>query len=267
MDSKRILYVAQELHPYMPDSPMAKQALAFPKRMNELGNEVRVFMPRYGNINERRHQLHEVIRLSGMNVVINDVDQPLIIKVASIPQARLQVYFIDNEDYFKRKGDISDASGTLYPDNDERALFFSKSVIETIKKLGWKPDVVHVMGWMCSPLPLYIKQFNTTDPYFADAKVVLSLYDNDTFTGRLGDQLPLGMQFDGAKAMESFTEPTFENLQCGAVLHSDAVLTMCDAPFSEAMNTAKKHNIPVTDGRPFASDPAGLKAFYESLFA
>jgi starch synthase len=267
MEPKRILYVAQSMHPYLSETILAEHALAFPKRMNELGNEVRVFMPRYGNINERRHQLHEVIRLSGMNVVINDMDQPLIIKVASIPQARLQVYFIDNDEYFKRKGDIVDAAGTLYEDSDERALFFSKSVIETIKKLGWKPDVVHVMGWMCSPMPLYIRQFNATDAHFADVKVVVSLYDTDAFSGQLGPKLPSGMHYDGAQAMEAFEQPTYENLQSGAVRFADAILTMTDSPSEHAVKTAQEFGIPVSDGRPFAADPSGLKAFYESLFA
>lgn len=261
------MYVAQSMHPYLSETILAEHALAFPKRMNELGNEVRVFMPRYGNINERRHQLHEVIRLSGMNVVINDMDQPLIIKVASIPQARLQVYFIDNDEYFKRKGDIVDAAGTLYEDSDERALFFSKSVIETIKKLGWKPDVVHVMGWMCSPMPLYIRQFNATDAHFADVKVVVSLYDTDAFSGQLGPKLPSGMHYDGAQAMEAFEQPTYENLQSGAVRFADAILTMTDSPSEHAVKTAQEFGIPVSDGRPFAADPSGLKAFYESLFA
>jgi starch synthase len=267
MEPKRILYVAQSMHPYLSETILAEHALAFPKRMNELGNEVRVFMPRYGNINERRHQLHEVIRLSGMNVVINDMDQPLIIKVASIPQARLQVYFIDNDEYFKRKGDVVDAAGTLYEDSDERALFFSKSVIETIKKLGWKPDVVHVMGWMCSPMPLYIRQFNATDAHFADVKVVVSLYDTDAFSGQLGPKLPSGMHYDGAQAMEAFEQPTYENLQSGAVRFADAILTMTDSPSEHAVKTAQEFGIPVSDGRPFAADPSGLKAFYESLFA
>jgi starch synthase len=267
MEPKRILYVAQSMHPYLSETILADHALAFPKRMNELGNEVRVFMPRYGNINERRHQLHEVIRLSGMNVVINDMDQPLIIKVASIPQARLQVYFIDNDEYFKRKGDVVDAAGTLYEDSDERALFFSKSVIETIKKLGWKPDVVHVMGWMCSPMPLYIRQFNATDAHFADVKVVVSLYDTDAFSGQLGPKLPSGMHYDGAQAMEAFEQPTYENLQSGAVRFADAILTMTDSPSEHAVKTAQEFGIPVSDGRPFAADPSGLKAFYESLFA
>ena len=267
MEPKRILYVAQSMHPYLSETILAEHALAFPKRMNELGNEVRVFMPRYGNINERRHQLHEVIRLSGMNVVINDMDQPLIIKVASIPQARLQVYFIDNDEYFKRKGDLVDAAGTLYEDSDERALFFSKSVIETIKKLGWKPDVVHVMGWMCSPMPLYIKQFNATDAHFADVKVVVSLYDTDAFAGQLGSKLPAGMHYDGAQSMDAFEQPTYENLQCGAVRYADAVLTMTDSPSEHAVKVAQELGVPVSDGRPFAADPSGLKAFYESLFA
>ena len=131
-----------------------------PKMINDQGGQIRIFMPRYGNINERRHQLHEVIRLSGMNLVVNDLDMPLIIKVASIPKERIQVYFIDNDEYFKRKATFSDEDGVLYPDNDERAIFFAKGVVETVKKLNWVPDIIHVHGWMASMLPVYMKHFD-----------------------------------------------------------------------------------------------------------
>jgi len=127
--------------------------------------------------------------------------------------------------------------------------------------------VVHVMGWMCSPMPLYIKQFNATDAHFADVKVVVSLYDTDAFAGQLGSKLPAGMHYDGAQSMEAFEQPTYENLQCGAVRYADAVLTMTDSPSEHAVKVAQELGVPVSDGRPFAADPSGLKAFYESLFA
>jgi len=164
MTKRRILYISHEIKPYFLESVIAQAALDFPKKMNAKGHEIRVFMPRFGSINERRHQLHEVIRLSGINVVIDDMDMPLIIKVASVPGAKIQVYFIDNEDYFKRKGTWVDKEGKAYPDNGERSLFFAKSVFETIKKLGWKPDVMHMMGWMVLPFLPTRNSSTTTTP-------------------------------------------------------------------------------------------------------
>ncbi len=266
MAKRRILYISHEIKPYFPDSTLSKASLAFPKKMNEQGNEIRVFMPRFGAINERRHQLHEVIRLSGINVVINDLDQPLIIKVASVPGARIQVYFIDNEDYFKRKGTWVDKDNAFYADNGERSLFFSKSVIETIKKLGWQPDVVHFMGWMSTPMPSYIRQFNGDDPHFKDTKLVYSLF-GDGFEGSLDDGLPRGMEFDGVASMEAFKNPTADNLFAGAVAHVDAVLQMTpDVPVSQ-VEAAKAAGVPVHDGSAYLTDPGSLGAFYESLFA
>ncbi len=195
MDSKRILYVSQEIHPYLPENEISKPSLQLPRKMNEKGHQVRVFMPRYGLINERRHQLHEVIRLSGINIIVNDMDQPLIIKVASVPQARMQVYFIDNEEYFKRKATFFDEDGNFFSDNDQRAIFFCRGVIETVKKLGWSPDIIHCHGWMASFLPLYLKKFHYDDPLFADSKLVLSVYEpGDTM---MPDTLTENLKFDG----------------------------------------------------------------------
>src|SRR5690606_3196807 len=196
MDGKRILYVTTEMIPYFPESPMALQSLRIPKAMSDKGADVRIFMPRVGVINERRHQLHEVIRLSGMNLIINDMDQPLIIKVASVPSERLQVYFIDNEEYFKRKSVYSDKDGKMFDDNDERAIFFAKGVLETVKKLNWKPDVVHVMGWMSSMVPAYVKKYYAEDSFFNEAKVVVSLFDNP-FEGELNSEISNKLAFDG----------------------------------------------------------------------
>jgi starch synthase len=153
MEDKRILYVSSEVVPYLAENEVSLMSYDVPKMINDQGGQIRIFMPRYGNINERRHQLHEVIRLSGMNLVVNDLDMPLIIKVASIPKERIQVYFIDNDEYFKRNATFTDEDGVLYPDNDERAIFFAKGVVETVKKLNWVPDIIHVHGWMASLLP------------------------------------------------------------------------------------------------------------------
>ena len=155
MKDKRVLIISSEVVPYLPQTDQAIKSFQIPKTVNENGGQTRIFMPRYGLINERRHQLHEVIRLSGMNLVINDIDVPLIIKVASIPKERMQVYFIDNEDYFKGRQLEKDEKGKLYKDNDERAIFFAKGVIETVKKLNWAPDIIHVQGWIAMLMPLY----------------------------------------------------------------------------------------------------------------
>ena len=180
MKDKRILFVSSELTPYLPETEVSRMAFEVPKAMHQKGAQIRMFMPRFGIINERRHQLHEVIRLSGMNLIINDMDMPLIIKVASIPKERMQVYFIDNEEYFKRKSVYTDDKGKLFEDNDERAIFFAKGVVETVKKLKWAPDIIHVHGWMASLLPLYLKEYYKNDPLFADSKIVTSAFDYDT---------------------------------------------------------------------------------------
>lgn len=194
-------------------------------------------MPRYGKINERRHQLHEVIRLSGMNLIINDTDHPLIIKVASIPSARLQVYFIDNEEYFKRKAVLTDEDGNLFEDNDERSIFFVRGVLETVKKLGWVPDIIHCHGWMSALMPAYIKEFYKDDPHFADSKVVYSMYDN-AFDGSLCPDLHKKLAFDGLseKVTSMVADPTYNNLTKLAVEYADGVILGSDEINSEIRN-------------------------------
>ena len=176
--AKKVLFVCSEIYPYLPESDMANIGRFLPQGTQERKKEIRAFMPRYGCINERKNQLHEVIRLSGMNLIISDVDRPLIIKVASIASARTQVYFIDNEDYFKRKQLERDDDGKFFEDNDERAIFFARGVLETVKKLRWAPDIIHCHGWISHLLPVYLKKAYRDDPIFTNSKVVLSFYDN-----------------------------------------------------------------------------------------
>ena len=164
MQNKKVLIISSEVTPYLPQTDQAVNSFQIPKTINDAGGQIRIFMPRYGMINERRHQLHEVIRLSGMNMVINDMDMPLIIKVASIPKERMQVYFIDNEEYFKRKAMLKDENGNLFSDNDERMIFFTKGVVETVKKLNWSPDIIHLHGWFTSLFPLYEGHFGIHRP-------------------------------------------------------------------------------------------------------
>ena len=174
----KVLFVNSEIFPYLPETPIANIGRYLPQGIQERKKEIRSFMPRYGCINERKNQLHEVIRLSGMNIIINDVDRPLVIKVASISSARIQVYFIDNEDYFKRKQIDRDEDGTFFSDNGERAVFFARGVLETVKKLRWAPDIIHCQGWITQILPLYLKKIYKDDPIFSSSKIVLSLYDD-----------------------------------------------------------------------------------------
>ncbi len=229
MEKKRILYISQEIVPYLPESAISETSRFLPQKMNDKGQEVRIFMPRFGCINERRHQLHEVIRLSGMNLIINDMDQPLIIKVASVPQARMQVYFIDNEEYFKRKTTLTDKEGRLHPDNDERSIFFGRGVLETVKKLGWAPDIIHCHGWMSSLVPLYLRSIYADDPIFENAKVVYSAY-NDSFEGSLSSDLKAKLTFDGIdkKMIDNLEDPSHDQLMMSAIEHSDAVIAASD---------------------------------------
>jgi starch synthase len=225
MEKKRILFVSQEITPFLPKTEISTTARKLPQGVQESGKEIRVFMPRFGVINERRHQLHEVIRLSGMNLIIDDMDHPLIIKVASIPTARMQVYFIDNEEYFKRKAVFSDDKDKEFEDNDERSMFFCRGVLETVKKLGWKPDVIHCHGWMTSLMPMYIKDIYNNDPHFADTKVVYSLYNNEfnkNWDGKFSEKL----KFEGFKddIVNSIKGGDFTSLNKAAMQYSDGIV-------------------------------------------
>jgi starch synthase len=231
MKKTRVLYVSQEITPFLPKNELSEVSRNLPQGIHEKGKEIRVFMPKYGSINERRHQLHEVIRLSGMNLVVNDTDHPLIIKVASIPTARMQVYFIDNEDYFQRKAVLSDKKGKFFKDNDERSIFFCRGVLETVKKLGWAPDVIHCHGWFTSFLPLYLKKFYNEDPHFADSKVVFSAYSRD-FEGSLDPKVAEKLKYDGFsdEDLEELKngEVDFETLTKFAFKYSDGIIEASD---------------------------------------
>ncbi len=246
MTGKKILFVSSELVPYLPENEVSLMSYEAPRMVNSNGGQIRIFMPRYGNINERRHQLHEVIRLSGMNLVINDMDMPLIIKVASIPRERIQVYFIDNEEYFKRKATFTDENGDLFPDNDERAIFFAKGVVETVKKLNWTPDIIHVHGWMASLLPVYLKRYYEDEPLFADSKIVTSVYGR-TFEGELNDKLYDKIAFDGIdeKAISLLKKPTYNNLLKVAVDFSDAIILAAEGIPDELMEHINSLDKPV----------------------
>ncbi len=225
MEKKRVLFVSQEITPYLPETEMSMKSRFLPQGVQERGREIRTFMPRYGSVNERRNQLHEVIRLSGMNLVINDADHPLIIKVASIQAARMQVYFIDNEDYFHRKELLLDKKGVEFEDNDERAVFFARGVLETVIKLRWAPDLIHCHGWLTSLIPLYIKKAYNDDPLFANSKVVYSLY-NEEFKNPLSDNTVENLLLDGITPddVKTLNEPSYENMSKLGIEYADAVI-------------------------------------------
>jgi len=263
MDGNRILYVTTEMIPYFPESPMSLQSLRIPKAMNDKGADVRIFMPRFGVINERRHQLHEVIRLSGMNLIINDMDQPLIIKVASVPGEKIQVYFIDNEEYFKRKSVYTDDRGELFNDNDERAIFFAKGVLETVKKLNWKPDVVHILGWMSGLVPAYLKEYYAEDSFFNEAKVVVSLYDNP-FDGQLNLEIGNKLAFDGinGEVAKFLKTPDYEAIVKSALRYADAAVKG-EEFLPESINKyLESKNIPVMEYCPVDGICEAYKVFY-----
>ncbi len=246
MKDKRVLYVSSEVIPYLPETEISSMSFEVPRMVNSNKGQIRIFMPRYGNINERRHQLHEVIRLSGMNLVINDMDMPLIIKVASIPKERMQVYFIDNEDYFKRKATYEDENGTFFSDNDERAIFFAKGVIETVKKLNWSPDIIHVHGWLASFLPLYLRKYYDKEPLFENSKIVTSLY-NHGFDNTLDKSVTEKLMFDGIEAdcIQELKEPHYVNFMKVAIKNSDAVIIGSDEIPESLEKYLNENEIPV----------------------
>lgn len=225
MSKKKVLIVTQEMQPYTALTEVSKIARSLPQYVQENGMEIRVLMPRFGNINERRHRLHEVVRLSGMNIIVDDDDFPLIIKVASLPEARMQVYFLDNEDFFKRKFIFKDADDNPFDDNPDRMVFFCKGVIETVKKFGWAPDIVHCHGWMTSLIPLYLKTAYKNEPLFQNAKVIYSIY-SDVLSDNFTDQ------FISKASINNLTEEdlnAYKNgegvtLHQGAITYSDAII-------------------------------------------
>jgi len=236
MSKLRILYVASEINPFLQTSAVADFVRKLPQAMQERGMEIRILVPRFGLINERKNRLHEVVRLSGINIAVGDEEKPLVIKVASIPNAKLQVYFIDNEDYFHRKSVFFDKNDNFYKDNDERAIFFCKGVLETVKKLGWAPDIVHCNDWMTSLIPLYLKTTYKNDPLFQDTKSVFTIYNN-SFAHQFDEDL-----LDKVKMMD-ISDSMLENLKTAdfagfiktGAQYADAVIKAEDE-VSESLN-------------------------------
>ena len=246
MEKVKVLYVSYDITPFMQESQIGLISRHLPQGVQERGREIRTFMPRFGNINERRNHLHEVIRLSGMNLIINDNDHPLIIKVASIQLARMQVYFIDNEDYFDRKFVFRDKSGKFFKDNDERAIFFSRGVLETVKKLGWPPDIIHCHGWMSSMVPLYVKTAYRDNPIFSDAKIIFSFYD-DGFEEILNKDIATKIKLPGItlRHLKHYKKPSYVNLMKAAIDFSDALIMGSEQVHPEVYQYMLKSDKPI----------------------
>ena len=266
MSKKRILYVSQHLVPFLPETPMSSISRHLPQGASDKDREIRVFMPRFGKINERRHQLHEVIRLSGMNLNIDDVDHPLIIKVASIPTARMQVYFIDNDDLFKRKAILYDSNDELFSDSDVRAIFFVRGVLETVRKLGWAPDIIHCHGWMANLLPLYLKNNYKDDPYFANSKIVCSIYD-EGFDGKLDQRMAEKIVLDGIPSdqAETINHPTFNNMNAIAIENADAIIAASEDLDEETLDQINASDVPVLKFPGNEGYLAEINSFYDEV--
>ena len=264
--AKKILFINQEIAPYVPDSELSLVGRDLPGSIQEKGFEIRTFMPKWGNINERRGQLHEVIRLSGMNLIIDETDHPLIIKVATIQSVKVQVYFIDNDDYFSRRQMDKDETGADYADNGERAIFFARGVLETVKKLRWVPDIIHCQGWMSAVVPFYIKTAYHDEPSFTNTKVVTSLYAN-SMTSQLDPNFKRCLEF--RDATEELLKPykahfDFEELGKLAIDYSDGVVAAVKDVNKDLLGYAGEKNIPVLN---YSEDNIGenMKAFYNTI--
>lgn len=267
--AKKILFINQEISPFVPDTEMSLMGRVLPQAMMERGHEIRTFMPKWGTINERRGQLHEVIRLSGMNLIINDTDHPLIIKVASVAGSRLQVYFIDNDDYFGNRRMGADEKGVDYADNGERAVFFARGVMETVKKLRWVPDIIHCQGWMSAVVPLYAKTAYKDEPSFKNVKVVTSLFPK-SLKKDLGKNFKQQLEFRNVKmSMLKAYKDKFDWTELGklAIDYSDALIKAHPKVNEKLLDYANETGLPMLDY--VADDPnigVRYEEFYDSMF-
>ena len=268
-EPKRILFLSQEIYPYLAEeTPIRMLNRRLPEMFQQKGFETRTFMPKFGDINERRNQLHEVIRLSGMNLIIDDTDHPLLIKVASIQSARIQVYFTDNDDLFHRRKGIADENGVEYPDNDKRCIFFARGVLETVKKQHWTPNIIHCSGWMTALAPLFLKRTYSDEPFFANAKVVLVIDDQEyrtPFSTKFAEKLCAhdGITANDVRSLAGFPVG-YEELMRLAIDYSDAIV------FASANVNQRVQNYAITKNKPILEytdleDTARYLEFYNSL--
>ncbi len=266
-EPNRILFLAQEIYPFLAEeTPIRLLNRQLPEYFQGHGYETRTFMPKFGEINERRNQLHEVIRLSGMNLIIDDADHPLLIKVTSIQSARIQIYFIDNDDYFGRRKGVVDENGKEYADNDERCIFFARGAIETVKKLRWTPNIIYCSGWISALAPLYLKKAYADTPFFSHTKIVLSLDDKEyqtAFNSRFTDKLLIeGITANDVRSIAGFSVG-YEELMRLAIDNSDAIVLSTPEVNPRLLNYAQ------TSGKPImpynGENSADLWNFCETL--
>ena len=266
MAKKKILFINQEISPYVPDNSLSLMGKYLPQAIQECSHEIRTFMPKWGTINQRRGQLHEVIRLSGMNLIINDTDHPLIIKVATIQSAKIQVYFIDNDDYFGKRLMEKDEQGEDYTDNGERAIFFARGVLETVKKLRWVPDIIHCQGWMSAIVPMYVKTAYHDEPSFAEAKVVTSLF-SQKLDKDLGEDFKKCLEFRDAneKVLNKYKN-NFDLQELGkmAIDYSDGIVLAEEIVNDELLAYAKEKNVPILNYSEQVA--AECEGFYDQLY-
>ena len=268
MKASKVLFITQEITPYVAETEVSTFGRKVPQAIQETGREIRTFMPKWGNVNERRNQLHEVIRLSGMNLIIDDTDHPLIIKVASIPSARMQVYFIDNDDYFQHRLLAKDENDEEYDDNDERAVFYARGVLETVKKLRWYPGIIHCQGWASAIVPLYVKKAYNEDPSFRDAKVVFSLFDDKLEKPLQADIInKLILKGIDRSEVESIlpADANYDDLMKLAISYSDGVIQSSPNVNPELLEYARSKNIPVLEYHPFETFAEACNKFYSEI--
>ena len=269
MANNKILYICQQIMPYLPENEESCLCRQLSQAMQERSNEIRTFMPRYGCVNERRNQLHEVIRLSGMNLIINDDDHQLIIKVSSIPSARIQIYFIDNDDFFSRKAVLTNEEGKEFEDNDSRMMFFARGVLETVKKLQWKPSVVHCHGWFSAITPIYLRNMFKDDPLLCDAKIVVSLYE-DKFSTPLSAELGEKLVNEGAESddVAKMKDTSYENFMRFVIDNVDGVVAGSEKADKAVLDYARESGKKVLDYH--SPEEEGFfenyNRFYEELF-
>lgn len=266
MSKKKVLIVTQEMEPYTSLSQVSETVRQLAPYVQENNMEIRVLMPRFGTINERRHRLHEVVRLSGMNIIVDDDDYPLIIKVASLPEARMQVYFLDNEDFFKRKQIFQSDKGQPFEDNADRTVFFCKGVLETVKKFGWAPDIIHCHGWMTSLIPLYLKTAYKNEPLFEPAKIVYSSYASDNFSAHFNENFATKASINNLSEedLHNYQNGDQVQLEAGAIHYADAIVRATEELSEEAVAALANTDKPVLayDEENFR---ANLIEFYQSL--
>ena len=266
MENAKILYVSQQIMPYLPECEMSRISRNLPEQVMQFGKEIRTFMPRFGKVNERRNQLHEVIRLSGMNIIIDDTDHPLLIKVASIQAARMQIYFIDNDDFFDRKATIADDTGNEFPDNDQRSIFFARGVLETARKLRWESDLIHLHGWFTAFVPVFTKYLMNDDPHFSHAKIVVSVYDDD-FAAKWDGQIVKKIYVDGIdeKAINSIQVDDYVSLMKMVIDLADGIVYGSQQINPELDEYIKASGKPFLPYQPEDQLAAACNTFYDQI--